>query len=134
MTAITYPGPHRHWPPAKAAVVDKLRELHTDLRQEVAPKTGFANYTARQAAEDWLAHGLDGHSAKTIKKNQNMIEPIVKVIGTRKLRELSTADVRQALSTTAAEYSSAAVTMGTLALKRCSPRHRRRPRPHTIRS
>ena len=72
----------------------------------------------RQAAEDWLAHGLDGRSAKTIKKNQNVLEPILKVIGARKLRELSAADVRQALATMAAGYSSAAVTMGHLALKR----------------
>jgi integrase len=102
----------------KAAVVDKLRELHTDLRQGVVPKTGYANYTVRQAAEDWLANGLAGRSAKTVKKNQNMLEPILKVIGTRKLRDVSAADVRQALSKMAAEYSSSAVTMGHLALKR----------------
>jgi len=102
----------------KAAVVDKLRELHTDLRQGVVPKTGYANYTVRQAADEWLAHGLDGRSAKTIKKNQNMLEPILKLTGTRRLRELSAADVRQALSAMAAEYSSSAVTMGHLALKR----------------
>jgi integrase len=47
-----------------------------------------------------------------------MIEPILKVIGARKLRELSAPDVRMALSKMAAEYSSAAVTMGHLALKR----------------
>jgi integrase len=47
-----------------------------------------------------------------------VLEPILKVIGARKLRELSAADVRQALSRMAAEYSSAAVTMGHLALKR----------------
>jgi hypothetical protein len=35
-----------------------------------------------------------------------------------KLRELSAADVRQALATMAAGYSSATVTMGHLALKR----------------
>jgi len=82
--------------------VDKLRELHTDLRVGVVPRTGYANYTVRQAADDWLANGLADRSAKTIKDNQNMIEPILKVIGTRKLRELSAADVRQALSTMAA--------------------------------
>ena len=47
-----------------------------------------------------------------------MLEPILKVIGTRKLRQLSAADVRQALSKMATGYSSAAVTMGHLALKR----------------
>lgn len=37
------------------ALRDELREgLHT-----------MATYTVRQAVEDWLANGLDGHSAKT---------------------------------------------------------------------
>jgi integrase len=102
----------------KAAVLDKLRELHNELDKGIVPKTGYANYTVRQAAEDWLANGLDGRSAKTIKKNQNVLEPILKVVGARKLRELTAADVRQALSKMAADYSSAAVTMGHLALKR----------------
>jgi len=61
--------------------VDKLRELHRDLDQGFIPETGYANYTVRQAAEDWLARGLDGRSAKTIKKNQNVLEPILKAIG-----------------------------------------------------
>jgi integrase len=104
--------------PTKAAVIDKLRDLHTQLDKGVTPKAGYVHYTVRQAAQDWLAHGLDGRSAKTIKKNQNVLAPILKVIGARKLRELTTADVRQALSTMAAGYSSAAVTMGHLALKR----------------
>jgi integrase len=102
----------------KAAVVDKLRQLHHELDKGIIPKIGFANYTVRQAAEDWLANGLDGRSAKTVKKNQNVLEPILKVIGTRKLRQLTTADVRQALAKMAATYSSAAVAMGHLALKR----------------
>jgi integrase len=59
-----------------------------------------------------------GRSAKTIKKNENVLEPILKVIGARKLRELTAGDVRQALSAMAGGYSSAAVTMGHLALKR----------------
>ena len=47
-----------------------------------------------------------------------MLEPILAVIGARKLRDLSAADVRQALAAMAAGYSTAAVTMGHLALKR----------------
>ena len=42
----------------KAAVVDKLRQLHHELDQGIVPKTGYANYTVRQAANDWLATGL----------------------------------------------------------------------------
>jgi integrase len=102
----------------KTAVKDKLKALHADLDMGITPKTGYANYTVRQAAEDWLTNGLEGRTAKTIKKNENVLAPILKVIGGRKLRELTAADVRQALSRTAAGYSSAAVTMGHLALKR----------------
>ena len=101
----------------KTAVVDKLRQLHHELDKGIVPKTGYANYTVRQAAQDWLANGLDGRSAKTVTKNQNVLEPILKVIGP-KLRQLTAADVRQALATMATTYSSAAVTMGHLALKR----------------
>src|SRR5215475_13893670 len=102
----------------KTAVVDKLRQLHHELDRGIVPKTGYPNYTVRQTAEDWLADGLDGRSAKTVKKHQNVLEPILKVIGTRKLRQLTAADVRQALATMVTRYSSAAVTMGHLALKR----------------
>src|SRR5262249_19640535 len=102
----------------KTAVKDRLRALRADLDTGIAPKAGYSAYTVRQAAEDWLKEGLDGRAAKTIKKNENVLEPILAVIGARKLRQLSAADVRQALSKMAAEYSSAAVTMGHLALKR----------------
>jgi integrase len=71
-----------------------------------------------KAAQDWLAYGLDGHSPKTVTKNQNVLEPILAVIGARKLRDLTAADVRQALAAMAAGYSTAAVSMGHLALKR----------------
>jgi hypothetical protein len=98
--------------------VDKLRDLHTQLDKGITPKAGYAHYTVRQAAQDWLAHGLDGRSAKTVTKNQNVLEPILKVIGARKLRDLTADDVRQALAAMAAGYSTAAVSMGHLALKR----------------
>jgi integrase len=102
----------------KTAVKDRLKALHADLDTGLTPKAGYSAYTVRQAAEDWLKEGLDGRAAKTIKKNENVLEPILTVIGAQKLRQLSAADVRQALSTMAAGYSSAAVTMGHLALKR----------------
>jgi hypothetical protein len=102
----------------KAAVANKLRKLHTDLDKGIVPKTGYSNYTVRQAAGDWLANGLQGRAAKTIKKNQNVLEPILAVIGARKLRDLTADDVRQALAAMASAYSSAAVIMGHLALKR----------------
>ena len=102
----------------KAAVIDKLRDLHHQLDTGITPKPGYTHYTVRQAAQDWLAHGLEGRSPKTVTKNQNMLDPILTVIGARKLRDLSAADVRQALAAMAAGYSTAAVSMGHLALKR----------------
>src|SRR5215813_1407965 len=102
----------------KTVVKDKLKALHSDLDTGITPKAGYSAYTVRQAAEDWLKEGLDGRSAKTIKKNENVLAPILKAVGGRKLRQLSAADVRQALSKMAAEYSTAAVTMSHLALKR----------------
>ena len=98
--------------------MDKLRDLRLQLDTGITPKAGYAHYTLRQAAEDWLAHGLEGRSPKTITKNQNVLEPILTSIGARKLRELTAADVRQALAAMAAGYSTAAVSMGHLALKR----------------
>jgi hypothetical protein len=61
----------------KAAVVDKLRDLRLHLDKGITPKAGYAHYTVRQAAADWLASGLDGRSPKTVTKNQNVLEPIL---------------------------------------------------------
>jgi integrase len=102
----------------RTTVLDKLKELQKELDKGIIPEAGYRSYTVRQAAKDWLADGLDGRSAKTIKKNENVLAPILKAIGGKRLRELTAADVRQALSKVAAGYSSAAVTMGHLALKR----------------
>src|SRR5260370_30586482 len=100
----------------KTAVKDKLKALHTDLDMGISPKAGYSAYTVRQAAEDWLKEGLVGRSTKTIKKNENVLEPLLKVIRARKLRELTAGGVRRALATIAATSSSAVVTMGQLAL------------------
>jgi integrase len=99
----------------KAVVQDRLKTLHSELDsgQRASP-----NYTVRRAAEDWLAEGLDGRSAKTIEKNENVLAPILAIIGPRRLRELTADDVRQALMAMASRYSSAAVAMGHSALRR----------------
>ncbi len=99
----------------KTIVQDRLKTLHDDLDSGVLARP---NYTVRRAAEDWLREGLDGRSAKTVKKNENVLAPILTAIGARRLRELTAADVRQALTTMAARYSTAAVAMGHNALTR----------------
>jgi len=99
----------------KAIVQDRLKALHADLDTGVRASP---NYTLRRAAEDWLKGGLNGRSAKTIKKNENVLAPILAAIGARRLRELTADDVHQALTAMALRYSSAAVAMGHNALTR----------------
>ena len=99
----------------KAVVQDRLKKLHHEL--ETGVRTA-PNYTVRRAAEDWLREGLVGRSSKTVKKNENVLAPILAVIGGRRLRELTAGDVHHALTTMAERYSSAAVAMGHNALTR----------------
>lgn len=99
----------------KAIVQDRLKKLHDELETGVRASP---NYTVRRAAEDWLQEGLAGRSAKTVKKNENVLEPILTGIGARRLRELTAGDVHHALTTMAQRYSSAAVAMGHNALTR----------------
>ena len=99
----------------KAVVQDRLKALHADLETGVRASP---NYTLRRAAEDWLKDGLNGRSAKTVKKNENVLAPILAAIGARRLRELTADDVHQALTAMALRYSSAAVAMGHNALTR----------------
>jgi len=103
--------------PTKAAVLEALKELRADAALGIS-KAPPAHYTARKAAEDWLASGLPGRSAKTVRKNKDVLEPILAVIGTVKLRELDATAVDRALTAMAECYSTAAVRMGHLALKR----------------
>ena len=99
----------------KAIVQDRLKALHSDVETGVRAQP---NYTVRRAAEDWLAQGLHGRSPKTIKKNENVLTPILATIGGTRLRELTADDVHQALAAMALRYSSAAVAMGHNALTR----------------
>jgi integrase len=99
----------------KAVVQDRLKALHSELESGLRASP---NYTVQRAAEDWLTEGLEGRSAKTIKKNENVLAPILATLGSRRLRELTADDVRQALMMMASRYSSAAVAMGHSALRR----------------
>jgi integrase len=99
----------------RAVVQDRLRALHSDLDSGVKASP---NYTVRRAAQDWLAEGLEGRSAKTVKKNENVLAPILTAIGSRRLRELTADEVHRALTAMAGRYSTAVVAMGHNALTR----------------
>src|SRR5580658_10226663 len=80
----------------KSIVQDRLKTLHGDLDAGIRATPA---YTVRRAAEDWLKEGLDGRSPKTIKKNENVLTPILATIGARRLRELTAGVVHQQLPT-----------------------------------
>jgi integrase len=100
----------------KTIVVQRLKDQHDELDDGIKPTP--ANYAVRKACEDWLAHGLTGLSAKTVAKNEAMLAPLLAMTGTTRLRELTAADVGNALAAMARSYSSASVSIGHLALKR----------------
>ncbi len=79
----------------KTEVKDKLQDLHDELRAGIRSSP---TYTVQNAVDDWLAHGLQGRSAKTISTNREVLPPLTALIGAAKLRELTAADVRSALA------------------------------------
>lgn len=90
----------------KAEVRDKLKELHSELDAGVRPIYG---YTVERAAADWLAEGLPGRTAKTVEVNRDALRPLLAVIGTIPLKDLTVRDVRTALSKMAATHATRTV-------------------------
>ena len=75
----------------KAEVRDKLKELHSELDAGVRTVSG---YTVARAVDDWLADGLPGRVAKTVEVNRDSLRPLLAVIGTIPLKDLTVQDVR----------------------------------------
>jgi integrase len=68
--------------------------------------------------DDWLTHGLQGQSAKTISTNRETLAPLAALIGATKLRELTAADVRSALAELAITRSTRTVQIAHSGLAR----------------
>jgi integrase len=92
----------------KTEVKDKLRELHIDL--DVGVKTS-AGYTVQNAVDDWMREGRDGVAARTISRDLSILKPVLAIIGNKSLRDLTTHDVRRALTVLAADHSTSTVTL-----------------------
>jgi hypothetical protein len=73
--------------------VDKLKSLHSELDAGVR---STAAYTVERAVTDWLAEELPGRTAKTVEVNRDSLRPLLAVIGTIPLRDLTVQDVRTA--------------------------------------
>jgi integrase len=86
----------------KQEVRDKLKALHQELDAGIRSSAG---YTVRHAVDDWLGEGLDGRSERTRALYEGLLEPILEIVGSRPLRELSTGDVRSALGQLTSRYS-----------------------------
>jgi hypothetical protein len=87
---------------SRAEVRDKLRALHDELREGLHTS---ASYTVRHAVEEWLDTGLDGRSAKTVSTYREVLDPLMAVIGSAKLRDLTARQVRSALVKLSADRS-----------------------------
>jgi integrase len=81
----------------------------------VQPEHG---YTVQRAVDDWLAEGLDGRSARTVRLNHDVLTLVTTVIGGIELRKLTAHDMRRALVQLAAGNSSRTVTLAHNALTR----------------
>jgi integrase len=99
----------------KTEVKNKLKALHDDLEQGVKPS---ASYKVADALTDWLEHGLDGRSPKTVSTYREVTAPLLPLIGTIPLRDLTATDVRTALTKIGATRSSRTVTIAHQVLTR----------------
>jgi len=99
----------------KTEVRAKLAELHDELNDGVVTN---AAYTVAQAINDWLADGLAGRAPKTISTQREVLEPLIGIIGTVPLRELTAATVRSTLKELAATRATRTVAMAHAGLTR----------------
>src|SRR5262245_35822825 len=75
----------------KTEVQDKLTKLVEDLAAGIK---SLEHYTVKDAVEDWLAKGLKGRDAKTVKTNRTLARHnIIPLIGKKKLKDLRADDV-----------------------------------------
>ena len=107
--------------PTKATVQDALKNLRKELDGGIT-KAGSGSYTVRRCCEDWLTDGLPGRDPKTVAKNRHVLEPVLAMIGTVRLRDLDVTDVDKALAAMAVSRSSATVAMAHMALTRALTR------------
>jgi integrase len=99
----------------RTEVKDKLQLVHDELREGIRSSP---RYTVQDAVDDFLAHGLEGRSAKTVSTNREVLAPLIPLIGAAKLKELTAADVRSALAQLATSRSTRVVQMASNSLVR----------------
>ncbi len=109
----------------KTDVENKLAAKREELDEGV---TTSADYTVRKCAGDWLAHGLDGRSERTRTLYTDGIEPLLAILGSVPLRDLTATDVRKALVQVAETRSTRTVQIA----RNCLVRAIRRAQAHNL--
>jgi integrase len=91
----------------KVEVRDKLRELHKQVDVGLRPRR---RYTVGDALEDWLAHGVDGLSERTVTLYRGtIVKALCEELGAVRLTELTASDVQGALTALASRLSTRTV-------------------------
>jgi integrase len=103
----------------KAEAQTKLKAKLDEQRQGVRSS---GTYTVRDCVEDWIGHGLDGRSDKTRQTYREAVAPLLAVLGSRTLRELTATDVRRALVSIAKTRSTRSVQIAHNTLTRAVQR------------
>jgi len=76
----------------------------------------------QRGCQDWLTGGLPGRDPETVATNRSVLEPVLAVIGSIRLRDLDVTDVDRALAAMAVSRSSATVAKAHQALTRAITR------------
>jgi integrase len=90
----------------KAEAQAKLKAKLDQRRQGVRSS---GTYSVRDCVEDWIGHGLDGRSDKTRQTYREAVAPLLVIVGSRTLRDLTATHVRRALISIAKTRSTRSV-------------------------
>jgi integrase len=99
----------------KQEVRDKLKALHAELDSGIRSSS---SYTVRQTIDDWLREGLDGRSERTRTLYAGLLNSLAEIIGSRTVRDLSTGEVRSALTQLAPRFSTRSLQVTRNSLER----------------
>ena len=99
----------------KQEVRDRLKALHQEMDAGVKSSS---TYTVRETVEDWLREGLDGMSERTRTLYEGLLGPVLEMIGTKPLRDLTAGDVRSALGQLVTRYSTRSLQITRNSLER----------------
>jgi hypothetical protein len=96
-------------------IIDKLDAAKIEMAKGIRPKAG---YTVARTVRDWLDSGLPGRAAKTVSTYREVTEPLLEIIGGKRLTELTAEQLRAGLVRIAKTRSTRTVTIAHRCLVR----------------